>query len=213
MQKNHCQSKGSRFFLLISLLLGICVTFGSQQVRAEPHLRVCKNGVIYYYFSQRGSQSGQLALRPGNPGTIRPPFNSRLTASELDPLIQEASRRYSLPPSLVKAVIRVESNFNPAATSPKGAQGLMQLMPQTAGDLQVSNAYDVRENVWAGTSYLGSLLQKFNYHLPLALAAYNAGPQRVERSQGVPAIKETQAFVRDVCVNFLQYSKEKIPPP
>jgi soluble lytic murein transglycosylase-like protein len=129
----------------------------------------------------------------------------------LEPLIHEVSQQHNLPPSLIKAVIRVESNFNPGATSPKGAQGLMQLMPGTAGDLQVVNAYDAQENVAAGTRYLKMLLEKFNYRLPLALAAYNAGPKRVDQHQDVPPIRETRNFVRDVCKNFVKYSGEPHP--
>jgi soluble lytic murein transglycosylase-like protein len=142
----------------------------------------------------------------------RPRSRSRLSAQEIEPWVKWASGNHKIPPALIKAVIRVESNFNPAATSPKGAQGLMQLMPGTAEELQVSNAYDVKENISAGTRYLGMLLQKFNNNLPLALVAYNAGPQRVARCQGVPPIKETQGFVRDVCTNFLQYSREPTLP-
>ncbi|MBI4642864.1 MAG: transglycosylase SLT domain-containing protein [Deltaproteobacteria bacterium] len=114
---------------------------------------------------------------------------------ELEPVVQEASRHYNLPPQLIKAVIRVESNFVPSATSPKGAQGLMQLMPGTAEDLQVRNAYDIRENVLGGARYLRILLEKFGYRLPLALAAYNAGPQRVEQYQDIPPIKETRNYL------------------
>ena len=115
------------------------------------------------------------------------------------PLIKSVGQHHNLPVALIKAVIRVESNFNPAATSPKGAQGLMQLMPGTANQLQVTNPYDIKENIWAGTRYLGMLLQKFNNNLPMALAAYNAGPQRVAKYQGIPPFKETQGFVRNVC--------------
>jgi soluble lytic murein transglycosylase-like protein len=129
----------------------------------------------------------------------------------LEPLIHEVSQQHNLPASLIKAVIRVESNFNPAATSPKGAQGLMQLMPGTADDLQVVNPYDAQENVWAGALYLKMLLEKFNYRLPLALAAYNAGPNRVDRHQDVPPIRETRDFVRHVCENFIKYSGEQHP--
>ncbi len=121
-------------------------------------------------------------------------------------MVEEASRHFNLPPTLIKAVIKVESNFVPSATSSKGAQGLMQLMPGTAKDLQVQNAYDIRENILAGTRYLYTMLENFGYRLPLALAAYNAGPRQVEKHQDIPPIKETQGFVRDVCVNFLQYS-------
>lgn len=189
------------------------MALGIPPAQAESYLRVSKNGVIYYYFSQKGSQPSALALnKPGKVRPLRPPLRARITAQELEPVIQEASRHHGLPPSLVKAVIRVESNFNPGATSPKGAQGLMQLMPETAAFLQVSNPYDVRENVWAGSRYLRLLLDRFNFRLPLALAAYNAGPQRVVQRQEIPPIRETQAFVRDVCTNFLQYSTPPLSP-
>ena len=137
--------------------------------------------------------------------TNRPQCN-KISSQEVEPWINWASQHHKLPASLIKAVIRVESNFNPGATSPKGAQGLMQLMPGTAEQLQVTNPYDIQENIEAGTRYLGFLLKKFNNNLPLALAAYNAGPQRVQKSQGVPPIKETQKFIRDVCSNFLEFS-------
>ena len=127
-------------------------------------------------------------------------------------MIQEASRSHNVPPSLIKAVIRVESNFNPSATSPKGAQGLMQLMPGTADDLMVANPYDPRENISGGVRYLRMLLEKFNNRLPLALAAYNAGPKRVSQRLEVPAIPETQGFVQDVCTEFLKYSGEPLLP-
>jgi soluble lytic murein transglycosylase-like protein len=184
----------------------------NSAVQAQSFKRVCKDGVIYYYFSNREeSRAIHSYLRSNTIKTFRPPPAGKVTTRELDPVVQAASRHFNLPPSLIKAVIRVESNFVPAATSPKGAQGLMQLMPGTADQLQVSNAYDVRENIWAGTRYLCMMLEKFGYRLPLALAAYNAGPQRVQQCQAIPPIKETQGFVRDVCVNFLQYSKERGP--
>ncbi len=181
-------------------------------VQAEPYLRVCRNGVIYYYFSNKDFNSSSTSFRPYPRMRVNPPpLKRKLTAQELEPLIQEASRRHNLPPSLVKAVIRVESNFNPSATSPKGAQGLMQLMPGTADDMQVANPYDPRENIWGGVRYLRMLLEQFNFRLPLALAAYNAGPQRVSQRQDVPAIPETQWFVHDVCSEFLKYSKDQPP--
>jgi hypothetical protein len=181
----------------------------SPAVGAEPFVRVCKDGVIHYYFANRPNRKAsvtRLSRRNHPPYPISRP---RPSPGELEPLIHEVARQHNLPPSLVKAVIRVESNFNPEATSPKGAQGLMQLMPGTAEDLQVAHPYDAQENVWAGTRYLKMLLEKFNYRLPLALAAYNAGPNRVNQRQDVPPIRETQDFVRDVCANFVKYSGEQ----
>jgi hypothetical protein len=198
-------------YLLIVSGIVICVvgSVNIQAAQAESFLRVCKHGVIYYYFSNTGETSNRDFIHIINRGISvnHPQVRQRLTAQELEPWIRWASRNHKLPASLIKAVIRVESNFNPVATSPKGAQGLMQLMPGTAEQLQVANPYDIRENIWGGTSYLGMLLRRFNNNLVMALAAYNAGPKRVEQCQGIPAIAETQGFVRDVCANFLHYSK------
>jgi soluble lytic murein transglycosylase-like protein len=183
-------------------------------VHAEPFIRLQKNGVIYYYFSDRENEISALHNRINQKMRIpRLQVHHKLSPRELEPWIKWASQHHKLPNSLIKAVIRVESNFNPAATSPKGAQGLMQLMPGTAEQLQVSNPYNIPENIWAGTRYLGMLLQKFNNNLPLALAAYNAGPHRVEQCKGIPPIEETQNFVRNVCKNFLKYSGRQGAPP
>ncbi len=201
-------------FPVVLLWLAVCLFLISPEpLRAEPYLRVCKNGVVYYYFSNKEVDSASSSWRPYQRVRVNPPpARRRITTQELEPLIQEASRRHNLPPSLVKAVIRVESNFNPSATSPKGAQGLMQLMPGTADDLQVANPYDPQENIWGGVRYLRMLLEQFNFRLPLALAAYNAGPQRVSQRLEVPAIPETQGFVSDVCQQFLHYSQEATTP-
>jgi hypothetical protein len=176
-------------------------------VHPEPFIRVYKNSVIYYYFSNKIDDTKYSYSRINQRSPIgRFQSSHKVSAKELEPWIKWASHHHKLPDSLIKAVIRVESNFNPIATSPKGAQGLMQLMPGTAAQLQVNNPYNIQENIWAGTCYLGILLQKFNNNLALALAAYNAGPQRVQKCQGIPPIKETQNFVRDVCITFLKYS-------
>jgi len=126
----------------------------------------------------------------------------------LEAIIAEASRIYRLSPALVTAVIRMESNFVPGAVSPKGAMGLMQLMPGTASDLGVRDPFCPRENVLAGCRYLRFLLDHFQGSLPLAVAAYNAGHQRVVAAgYQVPAIKETQEFVTQVL--GLYYLMEK----
>jgi len=203
------RSTGTVF--IVAMLIFIIIWLDNiSAAQAQSFQRVYKNGVIYYYFSNRGEgEFKPRNLRSVVNKIIRPTVSRKVSPLELDPVVQEASRHYNLPPTLIKAVIRVESNFVPTATSPKGAQGLMQLMPGTAEDLQVQDAYDIRENVWGGARYLRILLDKFGYRLPLALAAYNAGPQRVEKHQDIPPIKETQGFVRDVCVNFLKYDGEQ----
>jgi hypothetical protein len=120
----------------------------------------------------------------------------------LGEVISSASGRQSIDPDLVNSVIRAESGFNTRAVSRKGAMGLMQLMPQTASRLGVRDAYDAQDNVEAGTRYLRELLDRYNYDLIKALAAYNAGPQRVEQYHGVPPYSETQAYVARIVRDF-----------
>ncbi|MGA7218940.1 MAG: lytic transglycosylase domain-containing protein [Candidatus Sulfotelmatobacter sp.] len=121
---------------------------------------------------------------------------------DLNEVVKAASGTYSLDPDLVNSVIRAESGFNVKAVSPKGAQGLMQLMPQTASQLGVQNAFDAKANVEGGTRYLRELLERYNFDLIKALAAYNAGPQRVEQYGGVPPYYETKAYVARIVRDF-----------
>jgi len=123
-------------------------------------------------------------------------------ASDLDAVVSAASKRNNLDPDLVNSVILAESGFDPHAVSPKGAQGLMQLMPQTAARMGVQNAMDPAANVEGGTRYLGELLVRYHHDLSKALAAYNAGPDRVEQYHGVPPYPETLAYVARVVRDF-----------
>jgi soluble lytic murein transglycosylase-like protein len=117
--------------------------------------------------------------------------------TRFDALIEAAARRYELPAALIKAVIQVESNFNPMAVSVAGAKGLMQLMDVTAASLGVKDSFDPVQNIEGGAAYLRRLLDRYG-QVPLALAAYNAGPGTVDRYGGIPPYAETQAYVRRV---------------
>lgn len=137
---------------------------------------------------------------PGAPAirTTRPE-PGQAVRQRFEPLVQEYAGRHGLRPDLVRAVIQVESAFNPRATSPKGAMGLMQLMPATARELGVVNAYDPADNIRGGTAYLRQLLDRYDGDEVLALAAYNAGFNAVDRHGGrVPPYSETRDYVRKV---------------
>ena len=120
--------------------------------------------------------------------------------------IRAAASRFEVDPHLVRAVIKAESNFNKMALSRKGAQGLMQLMPDTANDMNVNDPFNAEDNIHGGTRYLRKLLELFNGNLKLALAAYNAGPERVIREGNViPRITETTNYVKTVLKHYEQY--------
>lgn len=123
---------------------------------------------------------------------------AKLTDAELRPLLTKAGTAYDLDSDLLASVIRQESGGYARAVSRSGAQGLMQLMPGTASELGVANAFAPAENVQGGTAYLNALLRKYHDNLPLALAAYNAGPAAVDRWHGIPPYPETRAYVARV---------------
>jgi soluble lytic murein transglycosylase-like protein len=124
-------------------------------------------------------------------------------------LIDAASGKHLIDAEFIRSVIRAESGFNPKAVSPKGAQGLMQLMPQTAQKLGVADSFDPRSNIDAGTRYLRDLLVQYHGDAAKALAAYNAGPQRVTQYGGIPPYQETRAYVRRVINDYNRAKKSQ----
>ncbi len=142
------------------------------------------------------------ATAKNGPAPSRSPAQNFQPSTDLNEVVRAASGTYHLDPDLVSSVIRAESGFNVRAVSPKGAQGLMQLMPQTASQLGVQNAFDPQANVEGGARYLRELLERYDFDLIKALAAYNAGPQRVEQYGGVPPYYETKAYVARIVRDF-----------
>ena len=141
------------------------------------------------------SPGAAAAFAPSSPPAARQSMND---------LINSISARQHLDPDLINSVIHAESGFNPQAVSPKGAQGLMQLMPKTSTKLGVANAFDPQANVEGGTRYLRELLERYDFDLIKALAAYNAGPERVEQYRGVPPYYETRSYVARIVRDFNQ---------
>jgi soluble lytic murein transglycosylase-like protein len=136
----------------------------------------------------------RAGMKEASPGTAKP--------VDVPALVNRASDQHLVDADLIASVIKAESGFNRRAMSPKGAQGLMQLMPGTAGKLGVKDAFDPADNVDGGTRYLRELLLRYNGDMAKALAAYNAGPERVDRYHGVPPYRETHAYVVRVIRDF-----------
>jgi len=131
----------------------------------------------------------------------------RATTKKYDDIIKKAQEKYGVEFSLIKAVIKVESDFDPKAVSKKGAKGLMQIMPDNFKSLFVKDPFNPSQNIMGGTLYLQRLLRRYEHKLPLVLAAYNAGPDTVDKHKQIPPYKETQNYVRKVMKTYSQYKK------
>jgi len=140
-----------------------------------------------------------------------PSDNSPDRFNRYDAWIREGARLYRIPEELVRAVIKCESDFDPRAVSPTGAQGLMQLMPATALRMQVRDAFDPRENILGGTRYLRVLANTFSGDLELTVAGYNAGEAAVLRYRGIPPYEETQGYVGCVVSHYRTYKAARMP--
>jgi soluble lytic murein transglycosylase-like protein len=169
----------------------------AEIVQIEPDL----NAPAVPEKSSETLATAPAAMNPALPAMV-PPTPASTRPADIAEAVNSASGRYRIDPDLVNSVIRAESGFKVHAISPKGAQGLMQLMPGTASNLGVSNAFDPNANVDGGTRYLRELLERYNFDLVKALAAYNAGPHRVEQYGGVPPYLETRKYVASIVRDF-----------
>jgi len=187
--------------VLIALLLGM-LTLGVLHTAVPAHADIYRytdeNGVMHITNLPTSSdyklwiKERRVIIRAG------------IDMTKYGPLIQKASDKYKVDYSLVKAVIKAESNFNHKAVSPKGAQGLMQLMPATASDLGVEDPFSAEDNVRGGTRYLRAMIDRYG-DWKHALAAYNAGPGAVDQYGGIPPYRETREYVERVLHYYRRY--------
>ncbi len=188
--------------LLLILLLVMSIPHSSF---AHIYKYVAEDGTVYYTNTPMTKQS-RPSVKSEKAKPVKASFNlkrpEKIDRSSYYPIAEEKARQYNLDPKLIKAVIRAESNWNPTAVSPKGAMGLMQLIPSTAVLMGVKNPFDPTENIDGGVRYLKHLLERFGGNLVLALAAYNAGPKLVEKKNAVPSIPETVDYVRRVLTYY-----------
>ena len=171
---------------------------------ADIYVYADKAGVLHFTNVPTSSNSSNYKVYIKE--TPNRPLESNIT-DLYDHVISEASHTHGVSFSLLKALIKTESDFNPSAVSSAGARGLMQLMPENIKTLKIKNPFDPRENIMGGTQYLKQLIDRFNGKLPLALAAYNAGPGVVEKYQRIPPFKETENFVKQVMKYYSFFNK------
>lgn len=188
----------STTFVLASTVL-VLVSASEAEAQAVLYRYVDERGVVHFTDTPSDERYAKVSIRKPMGPSIE-----KLEPGAYDGLIHRTARLHRLPPALVKAVIRAESNFDPAARSHKGAIGLMQLMPRTAQAMGVDDPWHAGENVRGGTRYLRSMVNRYGDYR-LALAAYNAGPRAVDRYGGVPPYQETQEYVRRVLSYYRKY--------
>jgi soluble lytic murein transglycosylase len=177
----------------------IFVALGSATIHADIYMYRDANGVMHF---TNVPVSADYRLFVSN---TKPRFKKSRNNKQFDRIIQDASQRYSVDFSLIKAIIRAESCFDHLAISRKGARGLMQIMPQNFKTLDIQDPFDPHQNIMGGARYFRSLLDRYQGKLSLTLAAYNAGPNAVDRYRRIPPYAETQDYVEKVLRFYEQY--------
>ncbi len=202
---------------IIVFFLGLLLSAGFSfppDLSADIYSYVDRNGVVHFSNAPVSSKFQYFSPEtvPDHPKIVvyrrsrnhYPPGNPK----DYDDIIKEASATHGVSTGLIKAVIQAESAFNPNAVSPKGAMGLMQLMPETSSDCGVSDPFDPRENIMGGTRYLKELMARYGSDMSLCLAAYNAGPGAVEKYNCIPPYRETEDYVEKVLQYYSFYQNQ-----
>ena len=201
-EKNRLSRPGL-IWLAFLFGFGVLGLNASSDSWADIYKYVDQDGVVHFSNVPSGNGKWVLVIREK-----RVQFNLGENFKKYEPEIWKASQRYSVDYHLVRAVIKAESNFNPNAVSRAGARGLMQLMPETASLLQVSDSFHPEDNIDGGVRYLRYLLNIYKDNLSLALAAYNAGEKAVFNYRGIPPYPETQTYIQRVLRYYQEYSRE-----
>ena len=210
----------------LALLSVTCVLLGAAgPARADIYRCKRADGTQHYTNIREPGRRCQLVVRSSKSSKQKSSSKGKSSGSKsksssskdparyrrYDGLIGEAARLYQLPESFIRAVMRVESDFNPTVVSRAGAMGLMQLMPKTARSMGVADPFDARQNILGGARYLRILANRFKGDLVLTVAAYNAGQGAVEKYNGIPPYKETQRYVRRVLKHYYAYRSQGTP--
>jgi soluble lytic murein transglycosylase-like protein len=190
----------SRRLRLVTLATALTVAGSSQ---ADIYKTVGPDGVIS--FTSKPKKGGKLYARTEAPSVRMPSDSSPGRRERYDEHIRQAAALYQIPEELVRAVIKVESDFDPRAVSPANARGLMQLIPETAERMLVTDVFDPRQNIFGGVRYLRVLANLFNGDIELTLAGYNAGEGAVMRHGGIPPYPETVDYVKRVLAYYREY--------
>lgn len=194
-----------RFVSCFLVVFGVALFFGlPSTAHSTIYSFTDSNGVVHFTNMPVGGKFRPVNARR-NSTLSTPSINPNRLAEPYKKTIVEASNKYGVHEDLIKAVILAESLYNPFAVSRKGAKGLMQLMPSTARDMNVKDAFDPVQNINGGTRYLKGLMSKYQGDLTLSLAAYNSGPTVVDRNGGIPPIAETEDYVEKVIHYFRWY--------
>ena len=210
---NEMDQMLDRTWRITVLLIFACLA-GLQPAVAQVYKFTDKDGIVHYTnikpVGEKNVKSFSFPCYASDPSCNqldweKIPLNRRAFSDE----IQAAAEVFAVDDALIRAIIHAESAYQPEALSPKGAQGLMQLMPATQQELHIVNVFDPVSNIEGGTLYLARLLQQFDQNVELAAAAYNAGPNAVREYGGVPPYRETREYVRRIKILYRRYSSSE----